>query len=167
MILHNRQPENHWYTETFIFPVGWSPGTLQHRLWFVGLVSRLWVELRLAPHVSFLRHSFTVVTGTQEELKHRKPLRPPLKGHIAISAHRSIGQIQIAWPSPNIQWDGKILYPFWALLHGHLKGREWRLRTFILSGPHRLCLGHMAPIHRAGMPWKGIPGSTSSESPGW
>ena len=136
----------------------------------MGLVSRLWVELRLAPHVSFLRHSFTVVTGTQEEkCKHRKPLRPQLrKGTLPFLLIIPLAESNNV-AIPKYQWDGgKVLYPFWALLHGHLEGkRSERLRTFILSGPHRLCLGHIAPIHRAGMPWKGIPGSKRSSEESW
>lgn len=107
MILHNSQPESHWYTETLIFLIGWPQGHC-FRLWFVGLVSRLWVELRLAPHVSFLRHSFTVV---QEHKRKSANIGSLLDLSWERARCRFCSSFhwpnQIMWPSPNISGMGE------------------------------------------------------------
>ena len=151
MMLHNKQPKSRWYPATFIFLIGWPQGHC-FRLWFVWLCSRFWVELRLAPRVSLLGHSLTLVTGTREgRCKHWKPLRPQLKNGtssfpliIPLAKSNSVA-------IPKYPWDvGKVLYPFWGTAACSLeREKEWKIENSYLVyptvGAHCLCLGHMAP----------------------
>ena len=121
MVPHNRQPlESLAYHGICV-----SRDELQGcclRLWAVELSSRLWVEFRLAPRVSFRGSSFTAVTGAQEEkCKHVNLLRPGIS-MVILSTEHCIGQIE-SHGQAQIEVGGKrVLHP---LEHSAAPSGEW------------------------------------------